>query len=820
MQTNFSFLKNSWLTHTAVFLLVLILSVTSNLLQAQTVNISTDQDDYAPGEWVVITGSGWIPGDSVQLSITHIGDYIPNHTHAPWTLVADANGNISDQWYVADIELNTTLWLQAQSISVSSMYAQKVFTDATAHYYYGGTGDLTNVNSWWSATNGTGTHPSNFTSNNQDFQIRNISSVTLDANWVLTGNTALVIVGDGTNPCNLIIPSTVNLTSGTINVSAAATLTIQNTTIPAIGILGATSTIDYAASGNQTITSKTYGNLILSVSGAKTLGGATIANGTLTINSGVTLTTANNDLTFGGDFINNGGTLTAGSSKIMIANTNSTQNIAGITFAGTVYMTKTSGTATFTGNVSSNGLTINGIGGILNLGTGLTHTFSGTWTRTNGTLDGGSSTLKIGGNGSGSGGTFTAGTGTVEWNASGTQTIAAVAYNNLILSGSGAKTMTGVSTINGNFTLSGTASATATTGITIGRTLTLGSGTTFIAGNLIHNIKGDWTNNGGTFTNSGSTINFNGTVDQIIGGSNLTSFDKLSIGTGSKVNLSIFTHTANTLTLGGLGTASGTWGNTAGIDHPNTTYFASANGKVTVGSDTRTTPTITWANPAAITYGTALSATQLNATVSLPGSFVYTPASGAVLNAGNAQNLSVTFTPTDLTSYTTASKTVQINVNKLTIAVTAAAKTKVYGLLDTALTYTFTPALIGSDVFSGSLSRTAGEPVAVYAINQNTLALSTNYTLNYTSASLTITAMPITVTANTGQTKVYGAADPAFTYTSVPTGTLANGAAVSFTGALDRVAGENVGTTYAIGQGNLANTNYTITFVSKNFADH
>ena len=46
----------------------------------------------------------------------------------------------------------------------------------------------------------------------------------------------------------------------------------------------------------------------------------------------------------------------------------------------------------------------------------------------------------------------------------------------------------------------------------------------------------------------------------------------------------------------------------------------------------KATPVITWANPAAITYGTALSATQLNATASVPGTFVYSPAAGAVLN--------------------------------------------------------------------------------------------------------------------------------------------------------------------------------------------
>jgi hypothetical protein len=36
--------------------------------------------------------------------------------------------------------------------------------------------------------------------------------------------------------------------------------------------------------------------------------------------------------------------------------------------------------------------------------------------------------------------------------------------------------------------------------------------------------------------------------------------------------------------------------------------------------------TITWSTPADITYGTALSATQLNATANVAGSFVYSPA--------------------------------------------------------------------------------------------------------------------------------------------------------------------------------------------------
>src|SRR5206468_2897893 len=79
----------------------------------------------------------------------------------------------------------------------------------------------------------------------------------------------------------------------------------------------------------------------------------------------------------------------------------------------------------------------------------------------------------------------------------------------------------------------------------------------------------------------------------------------------------------------------------------------------------KTSPAITWNNPADITYGTALGGTQLNATASVPGTFVYTPAAGTVLNAGNGQTLHVDFTPSDTTTYNSASKDVLINVLKV-----------------------------------------------------------------------------------------------------------------------------------------------------------
>lgn len=72
-------------------------------------------------------------------------------------------------------------------------------------------------------------------------------------------------------------------------------------------------------------------------------------------------------------------------------------------------------------------------------------------------------------------------------------------------------------------------------------------------------------------------------------------------------------------------------------------------------------PILTWNSPANITYGTALSSTQLNASASVTGTFTYTPSSGTVLDVGT-QTLHVNFTPTDSANYTNTSKDVTINV--------------------------------------------------------------------------------------------------------------------------------------------------------------
>ena len=89
-------------------------------------------------------------------------------------------------------------------------------------------------------------------------------------------------------------------------------------------------------------------------------------------------------------------------------------------------------------------------------------------------------------------------------------------------------------------------------------------------------------------------------------------------------------------------------------------------------------PVLNWSQPGAITYGTPLGSTQLNATANVPGTATYSPAAGTVLNAGASQILSATFTPADSANYSGGSVTATIDVSKATATVTATGGTFTY----------------------------------------------------------------------------------------------------------------------------------------------
>jgi hypothetical protein len=96
-------------------------------------------------------------------------------------------------------------------------------------------------------------------------------------------------------------------------------------------------------------------------------------------------------------------------------------------------------------------------------------------------------------------------------------------------------------------------------------------------------------------------------------------------------------------------------------------------------------PIITWTNPSALTYGTALAATQLNAIANMPGIFTYVPPAGTVLDAGTNM-LSAEFAPSNSVEYSSVTDYVSLVVTPAPLSVTASNATRPYGVENPAFT--------------------------------------------------------------------------------------------------------------------------------------
>ncbi len=78
-------------------------------------------------------------------------------------------------------------------------------------------------------------------------------------------------------------------------------------------------------------------------------------------------------------------------------------------------------------------------------------------------------------------------------------------------------------------------------------------------------------------------------------------------------------------------------------------------------------PSISWKTPAAVPAGTTLSAAQLDATASVPGTFSYSPGMGTVLTHAGTVTLSTTFTPNNTEAYERVTASVSLTVTGTSI---------------------------------------------------------------------------------------------------------------------------------------------------------
>jgi uncharacterized repeat protein (TIGR01451 family) len=198
----------------------------------------------------------------------------------------------------------------------------------------------------------------------------------------------------------------------------------------------------------------------------------------------------------------------------------------------------------------------------------------------------------------------------------------------------------------------------------------------------------------------------------------------------------------NTLLSAGSHTLTATFTPTDTVD------YTAATAQVTLVV-LKATPTITWPTPAAISYGTTLSPAQLNASSNVAGSFIYSPASGAVLTVGS-QTLSAAFTATDTTDYATATSQLVLVVNKgaTSTSVVSSPNPSTSGQGVT-LTATVTPpgagAATGSVTFTDSIAGTLG-----------TVALGAGSVATLTTSALTASGSHVITAAYTGDVNVLG----------------------------------------------------------------
>jgi hypothetical protein len=373
-------------------------------------------------------------------------------------------------------------------------------------------------------------------------------------------------------------------------------------------------------------------------------------------------------------------------------------------------------------------------------------------------------------------------------------------------------------------------------------TAVAGTGTLVLGGSSAQTLVGTGTYGNLALNNTAGAVLPSGGLTPLVNGRLTIANGKLTLPNGS-------THHTSLLTYGAQDRAAGTYGSSASsaTTRDNAFFDSSASGVLTV--DAKPVPTITQTlSPASITYGDpSVTISGLITPPTTPVNFatfgngavngeyvtnVVTPTSGpgspqtfltTVVNGSYSQNISTATLPLGSYSIQTlyqgginlapagpTSTTLTINKKQITVTPNNAAKT--YGQPDPILTYTYSPALVDSDTFTGALSRAAGENVGAYLITQGSLAINNNYIITVVNTrQLNIVPKSITVTAD-AKTKVYGQSDPQLTYTFTPA--LIQGD--SFSGSLTRAAGETVGS-YAITQGTLtAGNNYAVTYVGAN----
>jgi hypothetical protein len=223
---------------------------------------------------------------------------------------------------------------------------------------------------------------------------------------------------------------------------------------------------------------------------------------------------------------------------------------------------------------------------------------------------------------------------------------------------------------------------------------------------------------------------------------------------------------------------------------------------------------ITWGEPAAITYGTVLSAAQLNATADVAGTFTYTPALGTKPSVGT-QALSATFTPADPVNYETATAGTTLTVTKVAVVLKwdkpAAVPygTALSGAQLNAVASAGGESLAGKFVYSPA-SGTVLNAGADQALGVTFTPTDANYDSTTASTALTVNKAALTVKVKDAS-RTFGAANPAFELTYAGFVNNETVAAITPPAAATKATETSAAGTYPITLSGGSAANYTLT---------
>ncbi|HTZ50415.1 MAG TPA: hypothetical protein VMF68_02095, partial [Spirochaetia bacterium] len=252
---------------------------------------------------------------------------------------------------------------------VAVILATTAFGAWATTYYSAANQDATALTSWWTGTNGTGTHPGSFTTPGDVFVIQNGDSMTTSAAWPASGSLGgtggkLEIQGGGVLTATFAVTLA---TSGTFKVDSGGAYVHNNTAGFAGSIFRGATSLDDSSTVTLNNSSQvgpsgvTFGNLIVNFTSdpggsVNCQGGLTTIKGDLTILSTsvrefrlVANTPASVTCNIAGSLLVKGGTFSVSSGTATVA-----LDIGGdFTQTGGTFQSVGVATVTFTGGTSS-----------------------------------------------------------------------------------------------------------------------------------------------------------------------------------------------------------------------------------------------------------------------------------------------------------------------------------------------------------------------------------------------------------------------------------------------------------------------------------